>query len=74
MAMEPEGGKQAGFFATVTAVLWSFVGLRRRSGYQRDAAQLKPAHVIVAGIIGAIVFVLTIVMVVRLVLANAGVQ
>jgi hypothetical protein len=64
--------RQGGFFATVVAVLWSFVGLRRRSGYQQDAAHLKPLHIIVAGVIGGIVFVLTIVMVVRLVVANAA--
>lgn len=66
--------KEPGFLATVNAVLWSFVGLRRRSGYQQDAARLKPLHLIVAGVIGGIVFVLTIVLVVRLVLANAAVQ
>ncbi len=63
-----------GFIATVVAVLWSFVGLRRRSGYEQDSARLKPVHLIVAGVIGGIVFVLTIVLVVRMVLAGAAVQ
>lgn len=70
--MSLDKDREPGFLATVSAVLWSFVGLRRRSGYQQDAARLKPVHLIVAGVIGGIVFVLTIVLVVRLVIANAA--
>lgn len=44
-----------------TAVFWSFFGIRRRAAYEKDAVQLKPAQVIVAGIIGAIIFVLSLV-------------
>ena len=43
------------------AVFWSFLGIRKRSEYDRDAASLTPAQVIVAGIIGAIVLVLSLV-------------
>lgn len=43
------------------AVLWSFFGIRRRAEYEKDAVTLTPAQVIVAGIIGAIIFVLSLV-------------
>ena len=43
------------------AVFWSFLGIRRRAEYEKDAVQLKPVQVIVAGIIGAIIFVLSLV-------------
>ncbi len=62
--------EKAGFWATVRAVLWSFIGIRRRSAYQSDARSLDPRAVVVAGVIAGVVFVLTIVMVVRLVLPD----
>ena len=43
------------------AVLWSFFGIRRRAEYEKDAVALTPVRVIVAGIIGAIIFVLILV-------------
>ena len=61
--------RKAGFLQTMRAVLWSFFGVRRRSGYEQDAQQLNPVHVIIAGIIAAAIFVLTLVMVVRFVVS-----
>ena len=43
------------------AVFWSFFGIRGRAEYEKDAVTLTPAQVIVAGIIGAIIFVLSLV-------------
>lgn len=43
------------------AVFWSFFGIRRRAEYEKDAISLTPVQVIVAGIIGAIIFVLSLV-------------
>ncbi|MCB1888728.1 MAG: DUF2970 domain-containing protein [Rhodocyclaceae bacterium] len=61
MAGAPE---RAGFLATMRAVLWSFVGVRKRRDYQDDARSLDPRAVIVAGILGGLIFVLSLVMVV----------
>lgn len=58
------------FLQTVKAVAWSFVGLRKGSGYQQDIQRLNPVHVIVAGIIGAVLFVLTIMLLVRWVVGS----
>lgn len=58
------------FLQTVKAVAWSFVGLRKGAGYQQDVQKLNPVHVIVAGLIGAILFVLTIVALVRWVVGS----
>jgi hypothetical protein len=49
------------------AVFWSFFGVRKKSHYEQDAVQLTPAQVIVLGLIGAVLFVLTLVGVVWLV-------
>ena len=47
------------------AVFWSFLGIRRRAAHEHDAVTLTPVQVIVAGIIGAVIFVLSLVMLVR---------
>ena len=58
------------FLQTVKAVAWSFVGLRRGAGYQQDVQKLNPVHVIVAGVIGAALFVLTLVLIVNWVIGS----
>lgn len=58
------------FGQTVKAVAWSFVGLRKGAGYQQDIQKLNPVHVIVAGILGAALFVLALVLVVRWVVGS----
>jgi hypothetical protein len=49
------------------AVFWSFLGIRKRAAHERDAVTLTPLQVVVAGIIGAAVFVLSLVILVRLI-------
>jgi hypothetical protein len=43
------------------AVFWSFLGIRKRAAYEKDAVSLTLLQVVVAGIIGAIVFVLSLI-------------
>lgn len=64
--------RKASFGATMKAVLWSFFGVRRKKDYEADAARLNPIHVVIAGVIGAAIFVAVLVAVVRLVVANAA--
>jgi hypothetical protein len=47
------------------AVLWSFLGIRRGQDYDRDVAAITPVQAIVAGLIGALIFVLSLVMLVK---------
>ena len=47
------------------AVLSAFVGIRRGAAHERDIATLKPAQVIVAGVIAAAIFVLSLIALVR---------
>ncbi|THF56257.1 DUF2970 domain-containing protein [Pseudothauera rhizosphaerae] len=47
------------------AVLWSFAGIRRRRDYSQDAESLNPLAVVVAGVLGGLVFVLVLVAVVN---------
>ena len=62
--------RKASFGATVKAVLWSFFGVRKRSEYEKDAQQLNPLHVIAAGLIGAVIFVVTLILIVKSVVAQ----
>ena len=52
------------------AVMWSFIGIRKRSGYENDAAKIKPAQAIVAGLIGAALFVTSLVVLVSFLTAK----
>jgi len=49
------------WFAAVLAVLWSFLGIRKRNAYLQDANQLKPIHLIVVGLVLAALFVVSLV-------------
>lgn len=59
--------RRLSFAATLKAVFWSFFGVRKRRDYEADTQQLNPVHVIIAGIIGAVLFVLALVFIVKLV-------
>ena len=59
---------ERGSVKAALAVFWSFFGIRRRRDYDADAQSLKPAQIIIAGLIGAAVFVLTMVLLVYLAL------
>jgi hypothetical protein len=50
------------------AVFWSFLGIRRRAAYEKDAVSLKPAQVIVAGLIGAVILVISLITLVRFII------
>jgi hypothetical protein len=63
------GTPRAGFFATLRAVAWSFFGVRARKAHEADMVSLNPIHVVIVGIALAVLFVLTLIGVVRLVVA-----
>jgi hypothetical protein len=54
---------------TMRAVLWSFFGVRKQQDHESDLETLNPVHVIIAGIIAAAVFVVSLLLIVRLVVA-----
>lgn len=59
---------EGGNLKAALAVFWSFFGVRKRRDYDADAKNLTPAQVILAGLIGGVTFVLTVLLVVYLVL------
>ena len=62
-----ETDKQApknSFLRLLKAVFWSFFGVRRRRDLESDAS-LNPLHLIAAGVIGAALFIVVLLVVVR---------
>jgi Protein of unknown function (DUF2970) len=59
--------RPASFGRTAMAVFWSFFGVRKRRDHDSDAASLNPVHLIVAGVIGAALFVTLLLVLVNLV-------
>ena len=49
--------RKGSLLQTVQAVAWSFFGVRRSADYARDVQKLNPVHVVIAGVLGALVFV-----------------
>ena len=58
--------RKASFGATMKAVFWSFFGIRKRSDYEKDAGSLNPVHVVIAGLIGVLLFIGVLVVLVRI--------
>ncbi|RZI43493.1 DUF2970 domain-containing protein [Herbaspirillum sp. HC18] len=63
--MKRPARRKASFGATMKAVFWSFFGIRKKSDYEKDAQQLNPVYVIIAGIIGAMIFIATLLLIVK---------
>ncbi|MFN3304581.1 MAG: DUF2970 domain-containing protein [Roseateles sp.] len=62
--------RKASIGQTLSAVAWSFFGVRRGRDHENDMARLNPVHVIIAGVLGAAVFVLMLVLLVRWVISS----
>jgi len=55
------------FIQAMKAVSWAFFGVRKHTDHDHDAATLTVGQVIIAGIIGATLFVAFVALVVKLV-------
>jgi hypothetical protein len=64
--------RKGSFWQTVKAVGWSFFGVRKASGYEEDISKVNPVHVIVAGLLAAVLFVLGLVVLVKWVVASGA--
>jgi len=61
-------GRKSSFFGTIKAVGASFFGVRGSRAHQSDVSRLNPVHVLIAGVVLAIGFVLFLLFVVRMVI------
>jgi hypothetical protein len=68
----PEPRREAGLLQLVGAVFWSFFGVRKGKHMAADMGSIKPLHVILVGLGLAAVFVLTLIVLVRIIISSAG--
>lgn len=55
------------FGQTVRAVAWSFLGIRRAQDHEQDLKRISPVHVVVAGLLGTVLFVVVLIVIVHFV-------
>ena len=68
----PVHQRKGSFIQTMKAVAWSFFGVRKGADYEKDVNQLNPVHVVIAAVIGAVLFILFLLLVVNWVLASGA--
>jgi hypothetical protein len=49
------------FMRTVRTVLWSFVGIRKKSGFEEDLGKANPFHVIGVALLAVVLLVVGLV-------------
>ena len=62
--------KQPSFVGSMRAVLWAFLGIRNKAGLKNDVASLSFVNIIIAGVLGAVLFMAILLLIVNLVVAN----
>ena len=62
--------KQASFLDVLRTIAYGALGVRRRADHERETAPIKPIHLIIAGLIAAALFILTLITIVRFVVAG----
>jgi polyferredoxin len=61
---------QSTMWRTVVAVLWSFIGLRKNSEFEKDVVRITPLHILVVGVVAAFIFVISLIVLVNVVVAK----
>ena len=62
--------KKSSFMQSMKAVMWVFLGVRKKSGLQEDVASLSFVHIIIAGVIGALIFMGVLLLIVKVVVSH----
>jgi len=55
---------------TVKTVLWSFIGIRKKSEYEADLGKANPFHIIAVALVAVAIFVTGLIFLVRWVAKN----
>jgi Protein of unknown function (DUF2970) len=62
----------ASLLQVISAVFWSFLGIRKGNAMRRDLVTIKPHQVIIVGLVFGALFVATLILVVRLIISAAA--
>lgn len=68
--MSSETSKHTSFLRSVKLVAWSFLGIRSSSGYREDLSKVNPMHVVLVGLIGALLLVVGLIGLVKWVVGS----
>ncbi|HCX80969.1 MAG: hypothetical protein A3E00_09085 [Curvibacter sp. RIFCSPHIGHO2_12_FULL_63_18] len=71
MASQVPGQDQdkASFVRSVKLVAWSFLGIRSNKGYRDDLAKVNPMHVVLVGLVAAVLLVVGLISLAKWVVA-----
>ena len=58
------------FGRAVLTVAWSFLGIRKKSGFEEDLARVSPLHVLLVGLLSGLFFVIGLIVLVNWVVAK----
>ncbi len=59
--------ERASALQVAKAVFWAFLGIRKKSDLDHDARMISPMQVVIGGLIGGIIFVVSILTLVKLI-------
>ncbi len=62
--------RKGSLWRTLLAVVWSFFGVRKSKDLERDASELNPLHVVIAGVLVAALFVVALIVLVNWVIGS----
>ena len=62
--------KKSSFLKSMKAVLWAFLGVRKKAGLQDDVASISFVHIIIAGVVGALIFMGALLLIVKAVVSH----
>lgn len=71
--MNQEDKKAPSLMDVTRSVLWGMLGVQKQKNYERDFTKGKPWQYVVIGLAAVTIFILTIVLVVKMVLSSAGI-
>lgn len=60
---------KASLWRSVKLVAWSFLGIRSNQGYRDDLANVNPMHVVLVGLVGAVLLVVGLISLAKWVVA-----
>jgi hypothetical protein len=70
VVVEPVAVVKRPLWRSIVAVAWSFIGIRKNSGFQEDLSHITPLHVLGVGLVAGLLFVIGLIVVVNLVVAK----
>ncbi len=71
MKDQPLLDRKPSFWVTLSAVLWSFFGVRRGDAFAADVQRLNPFHIVAVGIAACFAFVIALMFFVKWVVTVA---